>query len=408
MSKLEMLLIWIAAFSMAIHHSASFAESQEAPKRDRPMNKPYVVTMSYGAYSSRMSSDRKTVIQNPDGRVVAEEIHSPNKKYYAFADLRTNTTTVYEVIREGNFGRRAPLWNMDGCLEMVGLSNDGRRLVIGYEGMNTIPIEYSEDLPMISFFTAGEPTGRVGLGQLIADLSKLERTESGYYWGRYLGLNAAGDFAVETVEGETILFDLEDAERVTYEHAEAADIPDWKVYRDVLRCYEYSYPDSCAFKESLTHNGRPAGRTSLKKRDGKSPITAEIEEPATYGRGMYDTAEISFEDFAVERAKLRCSADGPNSSWYAGDVVKKEMFENPYGRTCVEFYLSVIHESYDEEGEETTVEKTIRGPYYAVSISQQSEPYRVLLFKFSNDGEGEIPRDGGLMRRIVDTVRILR
>lgn len=388
---------------------ASAAASQGTAERECPKRRAHTAVMSYGTYSSSMSSDGKTVIVTPDGRVVAEELYSPNKRFYAYADLGTKRTTVYGIVMNGNIGRREVFWMMDGCYEMLGLSNDGKHLVTGFEGRNMLPIDYTKDQTMISFFAMGEPTGLVRLDQLVTDVSRLERTESGYCWGDYLGMNAAGAFVVETVDGEKVVFDVETAERLTYGEGDMAAMPDWKTYRDVLRCYEYRYPDTYLLQESLNYEGRPTDRASLKRQDSRVDIVVQVEEPeTTYPRQKYDPAAISFEAFAVEQVKLWCSADGPNSSRYATDVLEKETFINPNGRKCVLFFLLVIHETYYEDDEGDEREEITVGPYCAVSISQAGEPYRALIFALSGEEGNEISDGRTVLRSIVDTVRILK
>jgi len=77
------------------------------------------IRSSNGSYSTTMNSDRKTTIMSSDGKIIAEEIYSQNKRFYAFADLDKRITTIYEVIQQGNIGRRKNFWAMYGCFEML-------------------------------------------------------------------------------------------------------------------------------------------------------------------------------------------------------------------------------------------------------------------------------------------------
>jgi hypothetical protein len=61
---------------------------------------------------------------------------------------------------------------------------------------------------MLYFFHRGELIRYVTLDQIIHDYSKLERTASHYNWGSYKGLDLAGRFVIETVEGRKLAFDV--------------------------------------------------------------------------------------------------------------------------------------------------------------------------------------------------------
>ena len=174
-----------------------------------------------------------------------------------------------------------------------------------------------------------------------------------------------------------------------------------------MRCYEFQYPDNYLFKEYLTHDARPTGSTSLGTENTGCGIMTSVEEIARYPREWYDPAKMSFEEFAIDRAKVWCSADGPNSSRYATDVVRKEVFTNPHDRKGVEFYLLEVHETHFEDDEEVKIEKRIKGPFYAVSISQTDEPYRALIFEFNVEGE-DLFQEKKILKKIINTVRILR
>ena len=354
---------------------------------------------SSGSYSTTMNSNRKTTITSSDGKIIDEEIYSPNKKFYAVADINKRITTIYEVILQGNIGRRKNFWAMDGCFEMLGLSNDGKHLVVGYHGTNVIPTDYQKAQVMLSFFKCSELINKVGLDQLITDFSKLQRTDSGYYWVEYLGLNAAGYYVVETVEGEKILFDVMSGKPVKFKSEESCKLPNWKTYQDIMRCYEFQYPDNYLLEENYD--------LLLKRKNTGWIIRISIEEIVDYPRDLYDPAKMSFEEFAIHRAKLMCCADGCNSSQYATDVEEKKLFVNPNNLDVVEFYLTIINETYFEDSEESKIEKSIKGPIYAVSISQLDESYRVLLFELIDNREKNL-QEKEMLKKMINTVKILK
>lgn len=381
--------------------------SQATIKQIRSSNKGHFATMSFGTYSTTGSSDRKTTIMSSDGKIIAEEIYSPNKRFYAFADIDKKITTIYEVIWQGNIGRRKKFWAMDGCFEMLGLLNDGEHLVVGYQGASMIPIDYKKDQVMLSFFKSGKLINQVRLNQLITNFSKLQRTDSGYYWGRYLGLNSAGYYVVEFVEGKKILFDVKIGKPIKFKSEKVSKLTKWKVYQDIMRCYEFQYPDSYLLEEHLCSDGTPAGWNFLKRKNKGWVIETSIESIADLPLDWYDPAKISFEDFVIDRARAMLCTDGPTGSRYTTDVVRKKVFTNTNKLKGLEFYLLEVHETYFEDMEEVKIEKRTIGPTYAISISQPDESYRVLYFLI-NDEEESFMQMKEILKKIVDTVRILR
>jgi hypothetical protein len=96
---------------------------------------------------------------------------------------------------------------MAGWFRLAALSDDGEILVAGYDGMNLLPLDYSPDLVVLTFYRRGAFIAEVTLDQVIDDFAALERTVSHYNWGYYLGFDQAGRYVIETVEGRRIAFD---------------------------------------------------------------------------------------------------------------------------------------------------------------------------------------------------------
>lgn len=115
-----------------------------------------------------------------------------------------NVTTVY---RRRAGGVKEPLWSMKGWFRIAALSSDGEYLVTGFDGGNLLPIDYSKDQVMLSFFDRGRLIRQVRLSELVTDFSTLKKTVSHYEWGHYLGLNAQDHFTVELLDKRWILFD---------------------------------------------------------------------------------------------------------------------------------------------------------------------------------------------------------
>ena len=128
---------------------------------------------------------------------------SPNGSCYALLEVKSARTTVFRRAK----GRPAVrLWDMAGWFRVVSLSDDCEHLVVGYDGSNLLPLDFTPDLVMLRFFERGRLLREVRLNELIRDRSKLQRTVSHYNWGRYLGFDQRNRYLVETVEGERIVF----------------------------------------------------------------------------------------------------------------------------------------------------------------------------------------------------------
>jgi hypothetical protein len=126
------------------------------------------------------------------------------------------------------------------------------------------------------------------------------------------------------------------------------------------------------------------GDFSIEGRDGSSVLTGQIEELAGYPRGTYVHSRDVFLDFAVDRAVLRCGADGPDGSAYCKAVYSITHFENPRGLRVLKLLLEHVQVVYSDPPETT---ETVVGPVYAVDISRPgyvaflmvgAAPYEVL------------------------------
>ena len=113
-------------------------------------------------------------------------------------------TRVYRVRADGS---EASLWSMPGWFRVAFVSNDGRHVVTGYDGV-LLPLTYSRDLPILTFWREGALVRSVPISAVIEDLSHLQRTASHYRWGEYVGFNASGHFVVKTVEWSSVTFDV--------------------------------------------------------------------------------------------------------------------------------------------------------------------------------------------------------
>jgi hypothetical protein len=128
---------------------------------------------------------------------------SNSKIFCLLTDPKTGTH-AYRVRPDGS---RQPLWSMPGWYRVIFLADDGRHAVTGYDGA-LLPLDYSPDEPLLTFWRDGSRIRAIPVSGLVKDLRKLQRTSSHYRWGSYVGFNAAGNLVVSTVERESVAFDV--------------------------------------------------------------------------------------------------------------------------------------------------------------------------------------------------------
>lgn len=335
-----------------------------------------------------------------------KQIWSRNKEFVADVSLDRKITKVGKVEWQGNIGRTKWLWSMEGTFQVGWLSDDGEYFIAGNEGLNFLPINYNKDQVMFSFFKQGRLINQIRLNQLITDFTRLQKATSNYRWAKYFGLNTCGYLAVETIEGRRILLDVTTGRPAEFKPGKTYRVSKWKTYHDMMRCYEFQYPDDYLIKESFVqegvHEGTPLGHIFLGK-----DIEGFVEDTGEYGKDY--AARQTFEEFVFDRAMTMYSADGPDGSTYASGVLRKELYTNPDNLSVIEFYLTIVDEAYIDD-EKSKVEKRTEGPIYAISLSRPggSYPYRVLFLRLLSRKDREYPREKEILKKIVDTVRILK
>lgn len=132
------------------------------------------------------------------------ETCSPSGEYCARLDPVENSILAYKPGVE-----TIVLWRAQGWSRVAALADDGEHMVLGYEGMNLIPLDYRPDMAMLTFYRRGQVFRTVRLEELITDIAiKMNRTVSHYHWGDYLGLDENGRFGVRTATGHETRFDM--------------------------------------------------------------------------------------------------------------------------------------------------------------------------------------------------------
>jgi hypothetical protein len=98
------------------------------------------------------------------------------------------------------------LWSIPGWHPWLFVSDDGESVVVGYDGMNLVPVDVALTEPVLFFYLRGTLVRTVTLGELYQRKSQLRRTVSHYAWVRDLGYNKANQLVVELVDGKRVAF----------------------------------------------------------------------------------------------------------------------------------------------------------------------------------------------------------
>jgi hypothetical protein len=136
-------------------------------------------------------------------------------------------------------------------------------------------------------------------------------------------------------------------------------------------------------------------------RDGRIILRANIEDNVfKIFTKESEHKENLFLDFARERAKLACGADGPDGSTYCGAIGSEKQYTSANGLNCLEFYLLMTREDYSTN----TKYLSKVGPVYVVDISREGSPLALMIFP----GYGKLASTSTelMMWEVVDTIKL--
>jgi hypothetical protein len=88
------------------------------------------------------------------------------------------------------------------------VANDGKHLITEYDGMNLIPINFTDDLVLLTFWREGEKIREITVKDLFPDHSKLLRTVSPYAWRTTIKFDGQGRLNVSRIDGKMLIFDV--------------------------------------------------------------------------------------------------------------------------------------------------------------------------------------------------------
>ena len=343
----------------------------------------------------------------PVSKLPLKTFPSKNHKFTAIVCPDDKNIFVFKVNWHGNVGRREkiPMWSTEACFEEVWVANDGQHIIGTNYAEGTLPSNYTKEEILFSFFKNGKSIGDIGLSEIISDLSKLEKTQLGLRWGNLKGFNEAGYLVAETVENQVVMFDPATGTKVEFREEQGKVPSDFKTYRDFMNCFEFAYPKDYEMNK---------GGLSLKRNGAGWLIAINFEEMSQYPNQECNPQEMTFEDFAIQRAKRMFSADAANGSQYATEVIKRKCFTTLNNLKALEIYLTVVRESWPvyEDGQEEKesdieIEKSHGGPIYAVLLSKPGDSYKFLLLYLTDEGK-HFQKEKQILKHITNTIRILQ
>jgi hypothetical protein len=162
------------------------------------------VLMAVLAFGGLLS--RPAQADEPLSPAQRHQVASPNGRIVAISDPQTGTRIV-----EAATGKE--LWSMPGWYRWLFVSNDGRHVATGYNGMNLIPQDFTPELVLITFWRDGEKLREVAVRDLAPNKSSLKRTVSHYHWGSIEGLNNNDELLVTRADGRKFRFKMATGDR---------------------------------------------------------------------------------------------------------------------------------------------------------------------------------------------------
>lgn len=343
----------------------------------------------------------------PVSKFPLKTFHSKNHQFTAIVCPDDKNIFVFKVNWHGNVGRREkkPMWSTEACFEEVWVANDGQHMIGATYAEGTLPSNYTREEIIFSFFKNGKSIGDIGLSEIISDLSKLKKAQLGLRWGNLKGFNETGYLVAETVENQILMLDPTTGTKVEFRQDQGKVPSDFKTYRDFMNCFEFAYPKDYEMNE---------GGFSLKKSGTGWLIAINFEDMSQYPGREYNPQEMTFENFAIHRAKIMFSADGADGSRYATDVIKRNCFTTLNNLKALEIHLTVVRESgpvyedgQEEKESDIEIEKSQEGPIYAVLLSKTGDPYKVLLLNLTDEGK-RFQNEKQILKHITNTIKILQ
>jgi hypothetical protein len=128
-------------------------------------------------------------------------VESTSKKYVAVVDPKNGVEV--RSVDSGKVLWKAPIrWSRDAFL-----ADDGTHFVTGYDGLNLIPVNYSTNLALVTFYRRKEKIKEVSVLELFPNTNVLVRTASHYHWGSIQGITDS-TLTVKRCDKKEVRFDI--------------------------------------------------------------------------------------------------------------------------------------------------------------------------------------------------------
>ena len=98
------------------------------------------------------------------------------------------------------------LWTIPGWHRWLLVSDDGESVVVGYAGINLVPVDVSLNEPVFIFYHRGKRVRAMTLGELYQRKTQMRLTASHYAWTQGASFNKANQLVVVLVTGKTVAF----------------------------------------------------------------------------------------------------------------------------------------------------------------------------------------------------------
>lgn len=129
------------------------------------------------------------------------EVTSQNKLFAAISDPQKGTTVLDSVTRKEK-------WTIPGWHRSLIVSNDGEHLITMYGGLNLIPIDYDENMALITIWTHGKITQKISVKQIVPDKDYMRKTVSHYHWGDVIGVDGSDQLVIKRQDGQEFKIDF--------------------------------------------------------------------------------------------------------------------------------------------------------------------------------------------------------
>ena len=126
---------------------------------------------------------------------------SPNGHMRVISDPRAGT-------RVEDVKRNKVLWSIPGWHRSLFIADDGNHLVTQYDGLNLVPVDFNDDLVLLTFWRDGKKIRDVRIRDFVPDHHLLEPTASHYNWGTVEGIDGRGLLKVKRADGKVFLFNV--------------------------------------------------------------------------------------------------------------------------------------------------------------------------------------------------------